>query len=264
MTMQNAPLAPPSLAAHVRAADPDRFLSALFAPSAHRETLLTLFAFNHELARAREVVSVPTLALIRLQWWREVVLGTRKRHDVAEPLHDAIQSGALDAADLLAMIDARETEADDGIATLSAWNAYLEGTAGGVAVAAGRALGAAPETLPRLRDLGAAYGTAGQIGNVAALAQSERCLLPADILSAHGLTPWGVMHNPACAAPALAELSAQGLARLRRSGGAFPRSVIPAALPAVLAARDLKRQSRHRGAGDKCAVLLAALTGRIG
>ena len=35
----------------------------------------TLYAFNHELARAREAVSEPPLALIRLQWWREVVEG---------------------------------------------------------------------------------------------------------------------------------------------------------------------------------------------
>lgn len=252
-----------SLADHVRRSDPDRFLTALFAPSAQREALFVLFAFNHELARAREVASIPMLALIRLQWWREVVMGTRKRHAVAEPLFDTIASGALHAEDLLAMIDARGAEADDGIPDQAAWDAYLEGTAGGVAVAAGRALGASDDILPRLRDLGAAYGVAGQIGNVAALARHERCTLPADLLGVHGLTPWDVMQRPASAAPALAELAAQGLARILRSGGRLPRKVIAAALPAVLARRDLKRNFRHRGAADKLAVTLAALTGRV-
>ena len=60
-----------------------------------RDALLTLYAFNHELARAREVVSEPPLALIRLQWWREVVEGARRRHEVAEPLPAAIEAGAL-------------------------------------------------------------------------------------------------------------------------------------------------------------------------
>ena len=61
----------------VRRHDPDRFLTALFAPPEKRDALLTLYAFNHELARAREVASEPPLALIRLQWWREVVEGAR-------------------------------------------------------------------------------------------------------------------------------------------------------------------------------------------
>jgi phytoene synthase len=59
-----------AIAALVRRHDPDRFLTSLFAPPAQRDALLTLYAFNHELARAREVISEPPLALIRLQWWR--------------------------------------------------------------------------------------------------------------------------------------------------------------------------------------------------
>ncbi len=263
MTQPKSSLATGSLADHVRRSDPDRFLTALFAPAERRETLFVLFAFNHELARAREVASQPMLAMIRLQWWREVVLGARKRHDVAERLHDAITTGALHSADLLAMIEAREMDADDEMPDLARFDAYVEGTAGGVAVAAGRALGASDNTLVRLRDLGAAYGVAGQIANVAALARHERCMVPTDLLGAHGLTPWDVMQRPERAAPALAELAAQGLARIARSGGAMPRAAISAALPAVLARRDLVRGSRHRGAGDKLAVTMAALAGRI-
>ena len=37
----------------VRRNDPDRFLTALFAPAPRRETLFVLYAFNSELARAR-------------------------------------------------------------------------------------------------------------------------------------------------------------------------------------------------------------------
>ena len=67
-----------------------------------------LYAFNHELARAREVASEPMLALIRLQWWREVVEGTRRRHEVAGPLGAALDTGVLRAEDLAGMIDGRE------------------------------------------------------------------------------------------------------------------------------------------------------------
>src|SRR5579875_1137861 len=94
----------------VRRADPDRFLTTLFAPPGKREALWTLYAFNHELARARETVREPHMALIRLQWWREVVEGERKRHEVAEPVRASIETGALRAEDLEALIEGREAE----------------------------------------------------------------------------------------------------------------------------------------------------------
>ena len=46
----------------------------------------------------------PPLALIRLQWWREVVEGARRRHEVAEPLSAAIDAGALRREDLLGLL----------------------------------------------------------------------------------------------------------------------------------------------------------------
>ncbi len=68
------------LAALVRKSDPDRYFCTLLAPEQQQGTLFTLYAFDHELARARMVASQPLLALIRLQWWREVVEGAEKRH----------------------------------------------------------------------------------------------------------------------------------------------------------------------------------------
>jgi NADH dehydrogenase [ubiquinone] 1 alpha subcomplex assembly factor 6 len=55
----------------VRRHDRDRFLTTLFAPAAERQALLALYAFNHEVAKTREVVSEPMLGRIRLQWWRD-------------------------------------------------------------------------------------------------------------------------------------------------------------------------------------------------
>lgn len=51
--------------------DPDRWLTTLFAPDASRPGLFALYAFNAEIARARESVSQPMIGQIRLQWWRE-------------------------------------------------------------------------------------------------------------------------------------------------------------------------------------------------
>jgi phytoene synthase len=251
----------------VRRHDPDRFLTALFAPAAKRGTLLLLYAFNHELARAREVASDPHIALIRLQWWREVVEGTFKRHEVAEPLGAALAAGELGRGDLLALIDAREVETDPGIPTVEEWRDYLRGTAGGLSVAAGRLLGAAdPEAL---RPLGAAYGAAGVLRSARALARRGRCLLPGDSLARHGLSPEAVVLAPdaIALAPVLEELAGEGRSMLREGVHASlePRG-IAAVLPAVLADRDLRRIAAPpgpRGLGDRLAVTLAAYRGKL-
>jgi len=255
-------------AALLRRADPDRFFTALFAPPAKRETLMLLYAFNHELARAREAAHESTLALVRLHWWREVVQGARRRHEVAQPLSEAIGRGDLAAADLTAMVDGREAEADPAIPSMDRWHAYLVATAGAVAVAAGRWLGAEGDTLARLSRLGVAYGVAGHLRSVAALARQGRCLLPLDVLAAHGLGAEAVVSRPddPRLRPALADLARHAVGLLRDSGGGLPRPLLAAALPAVLARRDLSRigkPARPRGIGDKAAVLAAFLAARV-
>ncbi len=248
--------------------DPDRFLTALFAPPDRREALFVLYAVNHELARAREAVSEPFAAMIRLQWWREVAEGGRPRHEVAGPLGEAIDAGRLRAEDVLGIIEGREAEAEE-IETLPAWRDYLLATAGGVAVAAGCALDAPAAVLDGLRQLGAGYGAAGVLRSVPALAARGRCLLPADLLAAHGLDAAAVIAAPSAPAlrPVLAALAGEGEALLARGRAVpVPRPAIAAALPAVLARRDLRRPSqpaRARGAADRFAVLTAAVLGRV-
>jgi 15-cis-phytoene synthase len=274
MTARPTP-APPTLsacAALVRRHDPDRFLTALFAPAERREALFVLYAFNHELARAREAVSEPMLALIRLQWWREVVEGTPKRHEVATPLSDAIAQGLLVPAELLEMIDGREAEAQEAIADRAAFRAYLGATAGALMAAAGRLLGGEAAILARLRALGIAHGLSGQLRNVPALARAGRVLLPQDLLGAHGLSVHDVTAGKGGEAlgAVLAALAAEGRAILAEAGGRLPRPVVAAALPAVLARRDLARAdpasavtAGARGIGDRLAVVAAWARARV-
>jgi phytoene synthase len=277
-----AELSPPARLA--REQDPDRFLCAIFAPAARRESLFALIAYNAELARARAAATHPMAAMIRLQWWRDAVeeaadgRTTPRRHEVAGPLGEAIRAGGLDAADLVAMADAREAEADEvPVPTLDAFRAYLRGTAGRLAVAAGRLLGAPAGALPGLEARGAAYGAAGVLRSVPALARQGRCLLPADLLAAHGLDAEAVLRDPR--APGLRGVAAALLAPeagLRAPPAeAVPRGWIAAALPGVLARRDARRllagsgvadrlgapHGSARGVTDRLAVALAGLRG---
>ena len=247
----------------LRQADPDRFLTALFAPPARREALFTLYAFNNELARARDATREPMMAMIRLQWWREVVDGAAKPHEVATPLSALLEGGQLDRAELHAVIDAREQEFDT-IGTQAEWRAWIMAGAGGLGVAAGRLVGASGDE--RLRSLGAAYGVAGVLRNGPALARANRCLLPADLLADHGLSPEDAIAKPADPAltPIVAGLADWGRTLLVQGRGRFGAAVA-AALPGVLARRDLRQPGviRPRGLGDRIAVLAAAVSHQV-
>ena len=252
-----------ALGAIVRRADPDRFLTALFAPPDRRDALFTLYAFNHEAARAWEAAREPTMALIRLQWWREVVEGTGKHHEVATPLAALLQRGALDANALLSMLDAREVTELDSVA---AWRDWLLAGPGALAQAAGRLLGCND---PRLRALGAGYGAAGVLRSIVPQARAGLCLLPADLLAQHGLSAEAVIADPLGPAlhPVLLILKQEGEGLLGR-----PHRMtagLAAALPAVLARRDLSQPPDRllrpvpRGLADRLAVTAAAMLRRV-
>lgn len=264
-----------AVGAIARRHDPDRFLCALFAPAERREAVFTLVAFNHELARAREVASQPMLALIRLQWWRdaigEVAEGRApRRHEVVGPLAELIGAGAVDARDLTAMVDARESEAEGPPASRGAMLAWLRGTSGGLAVATARVLGAPAGLLPAVEEAGLNYGVAGVLRSLPAFAAGGRNPLPADEAAAAGLGTEGAVDIGAPATAALAQDLARGavgrLAPALASLRALPRAARAAALPGVLARRDLRRiasadwrpgERAARGVGDRLAVLWA-------
>ncbi|MDB5369040.1 MAG: hypothetical protein JWP20_598 [Roseomonas sp.] len=277
-----APLS--ELAALARRNDPDRFLCALFAPPAAREALFLLTCFNHELARARAATSNAMTGLIRLQWWRDAVEeaaagAPARKHEVATPLAAAIREGTLEAGELLGLIDAREAEMEEDIPSREALMAFLRGSSGGYAVVAGRLLGAPPAAMPGLQVAGATYGMAMMLRNTVTLAMQGRCLLPADLLEAHGLTAADVVRD--ARAPGVAAAGQTLAADMRRSwpgaraalAHSLPRAAIAAALPARFAVRDLRRVMAAgwnpaeppppRGAGDRISVTWAGLRGRV-
>ena len=248
-------------------------MTSLFAPADRREALFVLIAFNHELVRALEMPSVrsgagPIASLIRLQWWREVVEGEPRRHEVAEPLAGLLSAGAFTRETLLAVIDAREAEAE-GIETLQDWQALQLGGPGGMQVAFGEALGERdPGVLARLRAAGAAYAAGSILRHHLAIVKAGRCPFPDDLLHHAGSSRDTVLGGGATIdATVLAPLRDAGLGWLGQAGRLrLGRSRVAAALPAVFARRDLRRSpaagaSSGRGVGDRLALTAAWLRG---
>src|ERR1700758_872182 len=126
-----------TLGAAVRAADPDRYFSALFAPPPMRPLLFALYAFNHEVARVAETVREPMLGAIRLEWWRETVegayRGAPRNTDVAKGLASVFQAHPLEPAEFEAIIAARAFDGSaEHFSGLAALEAYVDATGGGV------------------------------------------------------------------------------------------------------------------------------------
>lgn len=143
-------------AALVREADRDRYLATLLAPAEHRDALFTLYAFNVEIARVRELAREPMPGEIRLQWWREMLLGERDgeaaAHPVAAALRATLAKHALPVERLLDLIEARSFDLyDDPMADFAELEGYARQTAGTIYEFAARILAG---------DIGAGVGLA--------------------------------------------------------------------------------------------------------
>jgi 15-cis-phytoene synthase len=159
----------------VHKADPDRFLAAMAAPVPLRLHLFVLFALNVEVARAPWVTEEPTIAEIRLQWWRDAVAAIEaglppRAHEVAGPLAASVAACGWPAATLDQMIAARRWDIYDAPFEDAAHFAeHLDRTAGHLMWLGCLAAGADPALETAARAVARAQGIAGWLQAVPAL-----------------------------------------------------------------------------------------------
>lgn len=228
-------------AAEVRRQDPDRWLTALFAPDVRRPVLLALYAFNSEIARAREAVSQPMIGQIRLQWWREawegIVADKPRQHPVVLALHRHCRQA--DPADVVALIDARERDMDPApMSDMAALLEYAEQTSAPLMRLATAALGVpvSDALQAAIRPAATAYALAGLLRATSFMAGQERIVLPADRLVAQGMQPEDI-YQKGTDAPVFSVIAAVATEAERLLQEAGRQRIARAALPAVLPAR---------------------------
>lgn len=234
--------------------DRERFVTALFAPEPEREALLTLYAFNLEIARVRENVREGVAGLIRLQWWRDVLNGERDdeaaRHPVAGPLLALVRERQLSMALFDLMLTAREQDlAQSPFATRSEFAIYAQQTAGTLAELAVLVLGETDgDSRDIARQVGRIWATTGLLRALPVHLAQGWLTLPAEIL-----TPSGCSTDEVLAGKASREAMAKAVAVLGRQAAEdlraickrrVSRRVLPAVLSATLAAGHLRRLER--------------------
>lgn len=232
-----------------RSGDPDRYLSALFAPAKSRPHLYALYAFNAEIASIARRVREPALGLIRLQWWRDTLdsAAAPTGNPIADALHAAVASAVLDVTKLHSLIDAYESDLTaDATPDRDALANYLTRTEGAVFALAAVCLGArAPDVEAAANASGVAYGFAGQLG-----ASEARTASAQDQTEIIGF-------------------ARERLAEARALIAELPQSMYPAFLPLALVDPVLNRYAR--GVGDPAlgplgrlwSLTAAAVRGRV-
>lgn len=171
----------------VKKHDYDRFLISMLAPADVRDDLLALFAFNHEIAKTREVVSEMTLGLIRLQWWRDAINGIYDgkilSHEVVEPLARAINRHNLLREHFETLIYAREFDLEDVLpGNLEGLMNYADFTTTPLLKLAVQITGGDAD-MEAVQPIAINYALMGVLRAVPVMAQNGRCLLPEDLLA---------------------------------------------------------------------------------
>ena len=242
----------------VRAADRDRFLTALYAPAERRSAVLALYAFNIEIARVREVVRDPLAGEIRLQWWNDALTGSGHGDVEANPVAAALTATmtryGLPAERLLALIAARRFDLyDEPMATLADLEAYAEGASAGLIALAAHVLAAErPSGVDGLaRHAGIAQAITGLLYALPIHAARGQLYLPADILHRHGAGRAEVISGEAtpalrAAISDLRDIARDHLSAAQQMIGDVPPAVLPALLPVALAGPMLDRMEGAR------------------
>jgi 15-cis-phytoene synthase len=246
----------------VRAGDRDRFLSALFAPSAHRPAIFSLYAFNLEIARIREVARGPLAGEIRLQWWHDVLVGEDRGsevagHPVAAALLATTAKYPLERRRLTALVEARRFDLyDEPMQTVAALEMYADAAAGNLIALCAQILGQGSNTDVLAHHAGVAQALAGLLNAISIHARRGQLYVPLELLERHGAGRQDVVDDRSMALKPASEglRAALGELRLivrRHLGQArelmrtAPAAVVPALLPVALASALLARMERR-------------------
>ena len=236
----------------VRDADRDRYIATLFAPAYNRNALHALYAFNVEVAQVRDRAREVAPGEIRLQWWREVLLGERHGEAMASPvaasLLDTIERYRLPVSAILALLEARRFDLyDEPMRTIAELEDYALKTASAVIAMAAQILGVDAATAAR--PAGIAYALTQLLAALPGHAVRRQLYLPVELLDRHGAQAADVFarrSSPALnqAAADLRRLARGHLVAAANSLRALPQQALPAFLPIAPLRRSLDRLDR--------------------
>lgn len=239
----------------VRTHDFARYASTLFLPAVQRRALLSVYAFNVEISRVRELVSQPLPGEIRFQWWTDMLEGAAhgevEGNPVASELILAVRDFHWPLRPLSRLIEEHQFDLyNDPMPSMAALEGYVTDTSSALFSLGARVAGPASEVIDHLaRHAGLAQGIAQVIAALPLDASRRQLFVPLQLLERHGAGIEEIFsgkQTPRTRA-AIDELTGEGRRHLETAFdllAAVPPQVRPVFLPLALVRRDLQRMSR--------------------
>ena len=237
----------------LRDADPDRYLSVLYAPEDKRGSLAALYAFNAEIARIRDMIHDPLPGEVRLQWWRDLIHGTEhgaaSGNPVAAALLHTIKAHDLPRSAFDNYCETRIFDLyDDPMPSRNDLEGYCGETASALIQLASLILdgNAAPAHADTAGHAGVAQAIAGLLRLLPLHRRRGQVYIPADILAAVGTSAPTLLDglDPAAtkrAIDAMIALAEDHFAKFEAAAKTLPVTLRPAYLPARLTRTYLKK-----------------------
>lgn len=243
-----------SLLPSLRTADPDRYLSVLYAPAEKREALAALYLFNAEIAAVRDRIREPLPGEVRIQWWRDTLQGGNEEaagHPVAVALLAVIRTHRLPLDAFDRYLEARIFDLyDDPMPSRSDLEGYCGETASAIIQLAALILDPveAQKFASAAGHAGCAQAIAGLLRSLPLHRSRGQCFIPADILAAAGTDRDGLLSDGnadaiARAVSAMVALGREHDAAWRLEAKSMPSSIRAADLPAALSSAYLDKMS---------------------
>ena len=178
---------------HLRETDRDRYLATLFAPADKRGALFALYAFDAEIVRVRDLARELMPGEIRLQWWREVLLGERAGEAAANPVAAAVteveRCSDFLREPLIDLIEAHRFDVhNEPMQSIEELQSYAARTAGTIFELAVRLLGGEVEPMV-FKEAGSAQTIAYMLSQFPRHAARRQLYVPLDILRHYGADP---------------------------------------------------------------------------
>ncbi|MBL4805891.1 MAG: squalene/phytoene synthase family protein [Rhodobacteraceae bacterium] len=171
----------------VQQGDPDRYLATSLVQEPLKSSLLTLYAFNLEIARAPWTSAETMIAEMRLQWWLDsigdIFEGRGPRgHQVLEPLAALIKKHDLPRKLFDEMINARQFDIyKEPHADRVAFDQYIHATSSNIMELSALVLGASDVEIVKVRQVGYAMGVANLLRAAPELTARGRVVLPENV-----------------------------------------------------------------------------------
>ena len=262
------------LTALVRARDRPRYYATLFAARGLREDLFALYGLVAEVERIPEQVSEPALGEIRLQWWRDALLGAVQEGEQGQS--PAVRAAAavierhrLPPAACAALIDAHGADLySNAPATIADLEARLGETQSALfQMAAILAGSAGPETADAAGHAGVAYGLSRRLASFGADRARGRTILPAALVAESGVAAAAPFSAPPAgldeALAALRDLARRHLHLAAAEVSALPGLFRPIFLPLATVAPALDRLEESAGSPSDLALLARIAWARV-